>query len=437
MEKIGKHNYEAFWLDHIEGNLDEAATMALFAFLEKHPELKPDLIEFDSISIHTDMPETEGLSFSDKQSLKHIPEEIEENIVAYLEGQLSGPEKAEFENEIAASPERQKLLADYRKTILSQENRVYPAKMQLKKPAIAEDAFIAYIEGQMSPEERTTFEAVLASDETARFHLESYEKTRLKADTSVVFPDKKSLKREAKVVSLFSYRSTLSIAASIVLLFGLFWLLRTSGKENSLPSDGSIALKKIRPLKKQATDILQNTQIASSPGIHKTIKQQIIQKDQLQPDNKVPQSRLSVTNNTVPPVDTMNSRNHTNRPENKYNAPVEPRSLIALNPYTESESDPDPAAQNLAAKDTKPGPGQYVAQQINKAAWGEEDAETKAENPPTKKVKGFDVLALIGKGLKKLGNQRSDAKKIESEDKDYTEYIVTIGSLSVSKKTAN
>ena len=75
MERIGKHNYEAFLLDHMEGNLDAAGTEALFAFFEQYPELKPEFLDdIESISL-----EPEHISFKEKNELKHIEEEQEEN----------------------------------------------------------------------------------------------------------------------------------------------------------------------------------------------------------------------------------------------------------------------------------------------------------------------------------------------------------------------
>ena len=43
MEKITTYNYEAFYLDYLEGNLDENAQVMLFTFLDANPVLKSEL----------------------------------------------------------------------------------------------------------------------------------------------------------------------------------------------------------------------------------------------------------------------------------------------------------------------------------------------------------------------------------------------------------
>ena len=42
MEKISIFNYEAYYLDLLEGNLSEEDTALLLDFLEQHPHLKLD-----------------------------------------------------------------------------------------------------------------------------------------------------------------------------------------------------------------------------------------------------------------------------------------------------------------------------------------------------------------------------------------------------------
>ena len=52
MERISIFNYEAFYLDFLEGNLNEADTLVLMNFLEENPELKVDMD--DSIPVFSE-----------------------------------------------------------------------------------------------------------------------------------------------------------------------------------------------------------------------------------------------------------------------------------------------------------------------------------------------------------------------------------------------
>ena len=49
METINSTNYEAFYLDFLEGNLNEEETALLFVFLDENPEFKLDDSEFFTI----------------------------------------------------------------------------------------------------------------------------------------------------------------------------------------------------------------------------------------------------------------------------------------------------------------------------------------------------------------------------------------------------
>jgi len=70
MEKISIHNYEAFYLDYLEGNLDEIGQSMLFNFLDNNLALKIELE--DDVLDFTLSPNTETLTKFDKEDLKHF-----------------------------------------------------------------------------------------------------------------------------------------------------------------------------------------------------------------------------------------------------------------------------------------------------------------------------------------------------------------------------
>ncbi|MBC8005772.1 MAG: hypothetical protein H7X84_09885, partial [Verrucomicrobia bacterium] len=47
--KITRDNYEAFFLDYLEGNLEETLIDQFLDFLEKNPDLKEELHLFENI----------------------------------------------------------------------------------------------------------------------------------------------------------------------------------------------------------------------------------------------------------------------------------------------------------------------------------------------------------------------------------------------------
>ena len=427
MEKIGKHNYEAFLLDHMEGNLNEAGTKALFAFFETYPDLKPEFLDdIESISL-----EPEHISFKEKNELKHIEEEREEQVIAYVEGLLTGTEKAAFEKQLQTDPLLQLLVNDYKKTILSTAEVSFAFKNNLKKTLIPEETLIAYAENSLSVKEKTEIDFQLKNDVVAADLLSLYSKMKAQADTTIVYPGKELLKKKPLVIYLNTDWKPLSLAASIVLLFGLFWMMKNSFVAGDRKAEGSLAgksgnsyLKQISSDTDKLTEVLNSLPNNSRYASNKANVSQI-KKNPAVTNQGINAIQQPVANNTSnQPIDTVSNQEYPlaiiNLNQDK----------IAANYYNENEDEfPEVKSKSLTTRD-------YVTKKLTEAAWGEDDEIVSPKNEK-KKLKGFDVLALIGKGLKKLGNKKSDAKKVELEEGKGTEYIVTIGGVSVTRRAAN
>ena len=63
---INRHNYEAYFLDYYEKNLNPAQVKELMSFLDHNPDLKDEFNDFELISLESD----NQVSFPSKQSLK-------------------------------------------------------------------------------------------------------------------------------------------------------------------------------------------------------------------------------------------------------------------------------------------------------------------------------------------------------------------------------
>lgn len=157
--KINIENYEAYLLDYMEGNLSSEEKLLLQQFIVLHPELNIDLNELELVELSN-----EGVVFENKNELKKSVTALvsDEQFVNYIENTLTANEKHKIERLAATYPEVNKEFGLYKKTILAPDN-------------------------------------------------------------SIVFENKSNLKKETKVIWLFS-RQTLSIAAAILLVFG-FWML--------------------------------------------------------------------------------------------------------------------------------------------------------------------------------------------------------------------
>lgn len=221
MSKINSHNYEAFLVDYFDGNLSDVLITELKAFVIANPQLNIDLDDMDLPSFSE-----EGIEAGFKNDLKKTDTFLEdEELINYLENNLTEADKKIFEvklvNDIALNNE----LKGYKKTILINELAlVFNEKAELVKTdddLILNNSALAYLEGQLEASGKLQFEAELKTNSTLQKEVALFNKTKLEATTSIQFPDKVSLKKETKVIALFSFRKLASMAAAILLLIGL------------------------------------------------------------------------------------------------------------------------------------------------------------------------------------------------------------------------
>lgn len=160
--KINRNNYEPFFLDFLEGNLEEDQIDQFLDFLEQNPDLKEELQLFESI---------------------HLPEE-----------QIVYPGKKEL----------------------------YKSAADVKQAA--ENQIIAYLEGDMEDEKRRSFEAWLGAHPELQKEYKLYAQTRLIADRAIKYPEKHKLYRKSGKTIVLNWISR--VAAVVVLLWGIDALYR-------------------------------------------------------------------------------------------------------------------------------------------------------------------------------------------------------------------
>ena len=236
MSKINSHNYEAFLVDYFDGNLSDVLITELKAFVIANPQLNIDLDDMDLPSFAE-----EGIEAGFKNDLKKTDTFLEdEELINYLENNLTEADKKIFEvklvNDIALNNE----LKGYKKTILINEPAlVFNEKAGLVKTdddLILNNTALAYAEGQLEPSEKVQFEAELKTNSTLQKEVALFNKTKLEATTSIQFPDKVSLKKETKVIALFSFRKLASMAAAILLLIGLAFVFNYYNSKPIIPN---------------------------------------------------------------------------------------------------------------------------------------------------------------------------------------------------------
>lgn len=129
--KIARDNYEPFFLDYLEGNLEENLIDQFLDFLNQNPDLKEELNLFENIHL----PE-EQVVFKGKEHLYKAENDssfaFERKAVAFMEGDLPNEERNSFEAYLAVHPELQKEYSLFTKTRLIADAGIkYPQKQKL------------------------------------------------------------------------------------------------------------------------------------------------------------------------------------------------------------------------------------------------------------------------------------------------------------------
>ncbi len=131
---VNMDNYEAFFLDFLEGNLTGKEERELFLFLEAHPQLREYLNEYEEVRLSP--PDK---SFSGKNLLKkpdmnfeYIDDaNVEEAMIAFWEGDLPVQKRTLVESYVNRHPENKKDFKLYGKVFLTPHNILFDGKKKL------------------------------------------------------------------------------------------------------------------------------------------------------------------------------------------------------------------------------------------------------------------------------------------------------------------
>jgi mRNA-degrading endonuclease YafQ of YafQ-DinJ toxin-antitoxin module len=134
MERINKHNYEAYFLDYLEGNLGAEDKQDLFSFLDENPDLKAELdIDLNDVSL-----DPSAIIFEHKESLKTEDESIlnlntvDGWMLESVEKNLTSSKQKELDD-FVRKHQLEKVYTAYQSTILKPDlNLVFSDKQKLK-----------------------------------------------------------------------------------------------------------------------------------------------------------------------------------------------------------------------------------------------------------------------------------------------------------------
>jgi hypothetical protein len=130
MTTITIHNYEEYVIDYIDGNMNALESAQLLLFLAQHPSLQA---EFDMLKIAVSITNDEQ-KYDAKKSLKKEINYTNNDVIAYLENDLTPAETDAFATEIDTNQTLNKNVNAFKHTFIMADKRVvYAYKEKLKK----------------------------------------------------------------------------------------------------------------------------------------------------------------------------------------------------------------------------------------------------------------------------------------------------------------
>ncbi len=332
-------------------------------------------------------------------------------VLDFMEGNLSQEDILLLKTFVLTHPELDIDLNDTELVSLEIDSVLYNNKENLKKtsPLLSDEQFVDYIENNLNNKQKAAFEKTIAADKFLQKELEVYKRTVLVADNSIVFEDKASLKREAKVL-WFQNTSYLSMAAAILLIFGLWFTFKDSFTTNETKPNNVLSLSKnvtkiISPAVKEEISVPENT-----VGVINEAPKQFASNTSNKAINKKKSESPSVKNN----IDPVTSNNIPEQIVAKNNTAIKRLEILP------AKKD---SIQNGLAYNSKPSSSNFIV------AVGRDEDE--AISP---KVENKSIWARAGKALHNLN--KLGVKKVngaEEVENNKEEYVLSLGNFSIKQ----
>lgn len=424
---INKHNYEAFFLDYHEGNLTPQQVADLLLFVEQNPELKEEFESFENLTLE----DYSSYSFENKHELKREInlQNQEEYFIRSVDGTLNNTEKDLLNNYLKQHPQFLAEFNLFQKTkLVAETSIVFEEKEKLKRiPETADNLLISAVEGLLSVEETVLFKQQLTVDPEMRKEFALYQQTILKAENSVVFENKEELKRKnRKTIQVFYYVS--GIAAAVLLLFGLFAFLN-NGKtpEQNLAIENAPVINSSEIKEQNATVNPSEKNLTNVSALNSFA-------------SKKKQVKNSIANNnSIVPEEENPVR--IEQPEHLVQNAPEKINESPEEQIVEKKIEPDVISNSIVkADDVNKTPskeflslGQIAAAKIKEKTLDPEALEIEKKTGKLKKLSGWDIAQIVAKGVSKITGKKVEAKPKYNEEGEVTAYALGAGGFQISR----
>ncbi len=204
----------------------------------------------------------------------------------FFEKNLAQSDKDELFKFLDEHPALKEEFYEFENTTLTTESILNPVKDSLKVENDIEVSIIAYIEKDLNSNEREELTQKIKKSPIYRYEYESYIKTKLPVET-IEYQHKESLKRNKRIVPFYLY----GIAASVVLLFGLFWIFNDSKSDLHLVSSKQFVSLDIKN-NDEMTIVSRKAKIFAAPFIE---VEKVEKKSSLEGNNRNTDSQILIS----------------------------------------------------------------------------------------------------------------------------------------------
>ena len=195
----------------------------------------------------------------------------EEFFLLYVDKELSAADRKAVEVFVQENPDLQVELLALEQTILKADDITLEKKDWLymeDRVTVLQENLLLYADGELSPSDKRTIEALLATDKSAAAEWDILRQTKLEPDVSVVFDDKRSLYRTegARIIGIKWWRVA---AAAVLLGFGLWTGFAVYN--NNFPKAGGVKEiaggNQVTPGKRRNNTSENTVAVKTQPGV--------------------------------------------------------------------------------------------------------------------------------------------------------------------------
>lgn len=351
----------------------------------------------------------------------------------YHEGNLSAEQVAALLLFVEQHSELKAQLDEFENVVLSDYESVeYLDKGALKKGITAvnkNDFYIAKVENTLSPVEEQLLDSFLKQNPAERKEVALFYKTKLQPDTAIVFENKAALKHKAGVVITMYY--AIAVAASVVLLLGLFFL-------NKNDDTDKIAVLPVTQIKQSEKPMVEEMLVIPAANNSELIA--ITRKQEKKyavkgADNK--EGKLSEDSDSI--IKSAITEEPMAAVVEQSNKDVADTLQRVILPALVQQQVEQITPNNTTSNRTQNSESDYTslrelaAEKVKEKLLDKTSLEEQRKAGRSKKINGWDIAQMLTKGVSKISGRDMELKPTYDDNGNVTAYAFNAGKLHISR----